>query len=297
MNVKPISVPSTPSRVVPKLSQEYDLCESEQKVVIYDDVPTPTPPPTPVDPVPNLQAEIRLLQKSLLSRRSASSADTAIKHFYISNAGTLTAATPGVFGTLNSIAQGTTAFTRIGNAINNRTLTIRMLLRFVPNGTSSTLLDWVPPQIRFVVWRNAVPDNIPPTVNEFCEYTSGVPTSDISVFTSSAAGYPNHTMTAFRNPYTFDRNHVYLDEKINIHQDSWLAGTGTCMTGAKNFEWHIDFHKAKTTFYAATGNQIVTNNMCYALVVEHSAGTAANTPANVSYQYTGDLTFNDADMT
>jgi len=291
-NVK--SVPSTP-KLSKKLSPEYDLCTDEG-----DESKIPASSSSaqvqPANDLPDLQGEIKLLQKAILAKRKSERDGTKdfmqLKHYYNGGVGSVTITNDGFIGSLNSIAQGTTNFTRIGDAINQHGITIRLMLRYEPIGTSQTLANWVPPVCRLVVWRNSVPDNVPPLITDLVEFTSSVPTSDVSVYTANGSSVPDGMITAFRNPFTFDRNHVYHDEVIEIKNNIWLAGTGAVVVGTWHKTFHIDLHKVKTIYYGSTANLIVTNSLCWAMIMESSTVS----PAHITYSYTYDLTFNDADL-
>lgn len=300
MNVKPISKSSTNVSATPKssVSKKDVECQIFEEYVELKQIPPPTPPPTPIPAsLSTTDDEIRILQQALLSKRGTPSANTAIKHSFGGLTQTLSAATTAVTGSLNSVAQGTTTLTRIGNAINMHAITLRTLWKFVPTATSAVVTDWVAPTIRFVVWRSAVPVNVPAGITDFMEFTSLAPTSNIAPYTAAGATQPTGATLAVRNPYTYDRNHVYLDEVIKIPHNIWLSGTGTVVSGWHKRDFHINTHLAKTVFYGTTANLIVTNNLCFGAICEFGNGTPANTPANVAFSMNSDLTFNDADLT
>lgn len=268
---------STP---LPKLRPEY--FEEDSNTIIrsrsdglYESredelIETSTPPP-PSD-APDFQAEIDLLRK-LLNSRGERGEDSDIVHAYSGIASLNFASATPILATFNALVAGTSPGQRVTNAIACHSGTFRFRFQYVStsNATANTV---APPSIRIVVYREKVPNAVPPTAANAIEWTSGVPTSSnvfLTSFGASNTTNANGSMTAFRSPITFDNFHIYHDRVHTFKPMVTPIVTAAVTAGWNQFgaiteSFHIPFHGAKTTYAGTLGTSITTNGLSYIIL-------------------------------
>lgn len=290
MNVKPLSVQSTTRQVSKNLSTDYDLCDEDQKSRVIS-----APPPSPQNAligsvsVDDLQKEADLIRKLYLSSRGERSNTGWLKHNYIaSNANQPIAGTP-IFTTLNAIAAGSAANTRLGTSITMHSCTLRFQAQYGPTATAS-LAAINPSQFRVIVFRNKVPASIPATYASTYTNSSTVPIiGEGTLFSTLAVG----EVMAVRNPNTFDQYHILHDKIHNIPYAALdFSSTSGAIAGSMAFDEYIDFHKANTQFFDTGANDIVTNSLTICVC----STTLAGNGATLFVSFTADTVFSDANV-
>lgn len=244
----------------------------------------------------DLQTEVAQIRELYLSSRKGSRRSDSgkygnpIKHFYVLGAGALIGGA-SIIRSINSIAAGTDTITRLGTSITNHAITIRATFQSVPN--SVTFANLLPAEYRFIIYRNIVPNNTPPSYAEVFSTASTTPPVDP---TTPFLTFTGGDILAVRNPNTFDQIHMIHDEVFRAeHKVVPISATNAAFTASFTKTWHIDLHKSNTQFYNTAANNIVTNGLVMVFAVNTPAGGAGGHLDTILY--TSDFTFSDADMT
>lgn len=302
MNVKKPGNTVFTKKPVPKdlpQESEYDTEFDDNVSQTSTTFPTPSKKgPDPSVPIQPNEEEIQLLQQALIqslneerSRRSQS--NNVIKHAY-STSSTNVYSTQMLTVSVNQVAQGTASNQRNQGAIENVGLTCRFKLSYVPGTTVNSGAGWKPPGVRILLWKSLVPNNQAPVIADVVEYTTGVPTSNVSVLTSGR-GANDGMNQAFRNPITFDRIHVEYDELHYIPYAAWSqGGTIANVIGAMKFNKHFKLF-AKTNFSGTIAASVVTD--AWYLTFMSDALAAAGPTDGIQCEGTTDFTFVDSSDT
>lgn len=176
--------------------------------------------------------------------------------------------------------------------------TLRFSYQVIPdNGGSVTVINWIEPKFRVLVYRAYVPITCPPIISEVIEYTTAAPTNDGVLLTSGAAAAGPYDMIAARSPLNFDQFHMYHDK---VHSGKFSSvwsqgGTNIAFTGGGHGKEHIDFKHVKVTYYSTTANSVSTNAIFFVVICDKAA--ALSTGYSVVFRYHWDVTFSSADVT
>lgn len=322
MSAKPILVRTQSKQIRPEVRQSlstdegYDLMEDESKVqtpqsktrgasaplqtvqlpacrAISKSTKYPLYPSLQTDPA--VQLQIDTIRKLLLEKESRNfgHANQSVKHAYTFFNSVVDSSTPAL-GCFNDLAQGTGNGQRTSISQYNHGVTARLVFRIIPTGVALANLAWqTPPICRVMVWVDKVPTTVPPTISQTMEFTSGVPTSGATPWTSPAAATLG-MMTAFRSNLNFDKFHVLHDETIipEAYGTQVISATSVFYDQAVwKHRFHLDLKKIVSEYGATTAVSLITNACNYAIFCDRVSG------AGCSIEASFDFTFSDADNT
>lgn len=252
---------------------EFDFVSEEGECKI-----SASPPPSPSQKSFKLDAdvskatikdEIKFLRQQLLGKSSGNSGaanDFNLKHNIQQFAQTVSDGVPLIVN-LNTIAQGTTSVTRIGNAVNNVSTTLRFRLQYLPNSSGGTNFSFpaanVPCFVRVVAVEYFLPINVPATYATTVANTSSTfPATDDEIFVTGAVTAGNDVNMA-RIPFTQQVCRILHDEVLSVAPAQFasyvaVATSSVILCGASNHMAHIKHH-SQTVYAGTAGTDIISN--------------------------------------
>lgn len=285
-------VTSTKLQKYPSASPALNVIAMDQNDFSDDEAKTPQTPHKKRKRNDDTNTEeIRLLRQVIISEKSKGRPqEELLKHNYFTGgSSTIVDGTP-LFVALNSIANGTDPYERLGGAINNHSLTLKMLVTYLPVA-SPTLAAIQPRRLRIIIFRSIVPTTTPPVYADIYDTTTTPITDGTAMLCTLNSGTD---ILAVRNYLTFDQYHVLYDKfHAPVSNPLLLSATTGVNVGEQLIEIYVDFHRSNTTFFDVGVNDIVTNGLTMIISTNSTINAYGQ---NMGISFTGDMVYSDAPM-